>query len=244
MNTPSNEATRKAERYYDEFAASYEAQRHRGYHRLLDELEVELVERYCHGRVLEAGCGTGLILSRIAERFDAPLGIDLSAGMLALARKRALRVSQASVDALPFRSDSFDAVVSFKVLAHVPDIGRTVSELARVTRPGGTLVLEFYNRLSLRYLIKRLKHPTRIGRSFTDEDVFTRYDGLGDVRSYLPANVQLEAVHGIRVATPAAQLHDLPLVAPLLARFERVARDLPGLRRLGGFLIIVARRSH
>jgi ubiquinone/menaquinone biosynthesis C-methylase UbiE len=256
MNTPIDEfrtdATggaetqmRKAERYYDEFAASYEAQRHRGYHRLLDELEVELVERYCHGQVLEAGCGTGLILSRVAARFtDPPVGVDLSAGMLALARQRALRVSQASVDALPFPAASFDAVVSFKVLAHVAAIERTLAELARVTRPGGMLVLEFYNRLSLRYLIKQLKNPTRIGRSFTDEDVFTRYDWLGDVRSYLPPNVAIEAVHGIRVATPAAQFHDVPLLAPLLGRFERAARDLPGLRRLGGFLIIVARRSH
>ena len=36
--------------YYDRFAAGYEAERHHGYHRLIDELELELVRRYGHGR--------------------------------------------------------------------------------------------------------------------------------------------------------------------------------------------------
>src|ERR1051325_3568114 len=53
--------------YYDRFAAGYEAERHHGSHRLIDELELELVRRYGHGRdVFEAGCGTGLLLREAA----------------------------------------------------------------------------------------------------------------------------------------------------------------------------------
>ena len=49
--------------YYDDFAGWYERERGRGYHRLLDDLELELVRRYGAGKlVLEAGCGTGLLL--------------------------------------------------------------------------------------------------------------------------------------------------------------------------------------
>ena len=53
--------------YYDDFAGWYERDRHLPYHRMLDDLEVELVERYATGKdVLEVGCGTGLILDRVA----------------------------------------------------------------------------------------------------------------------------------------------------------------------------------
>ncbi len=55
--------------YYDRFAAGYEAERHHGYHRLIDELELELVRRFGSGTdVFEAGCGTGLLLARGGPR--------------------------------------------------------------------------------------------------------------------------------------------------------------------------------
>jgi ubiquinone/menaquinone biosynthesis C-methylase UbiE len=226
--------------YYDEFSATYEERRSRGYHALVDDLEVDLAARYCHGRVLEAGCGTGLILRRLGEHCDHATGIDLSAGMLAAARDRGLGVAQASVDALPFSDETFDTVVSFKVLAHVPAIAAAVAELARVTRPGGHVLLEFYNRHSLRTLIKRLKNPTRIGSSFSDEDVHTRFDNWAAVKSYLPSSLEVVGVRGVRVFTPVALVHDIPLVAHLLAAAERWAADAPLLRWLGGFLIVVA----
>jgi ubiquinone/menaquinone biosynthesis C-methylase UbiE len=232
-----------AERYYDEFSRDYEAHRHYGYHRMLDDLEVELALRYSSGPVLEAGCGTGLLLERIAAERRGSRGFDLSRGMLSHALRRQLQVAQADATALPFPDGAFDAVVSFKVLAHVPPIERALQELARVTRPGGHLVLEFYNRHSLRYLLKQAKRPSQIGSRFTDDDVYTRYDTLEDVQRYLPANTVFEAVHGVRVLTPMAQAHDLPVVGGLLSRAERVARDAWGLRRLGGFMVVVARKA-
>jgi SAM-dependent methyltransferase len=134
-------------------------------------------------------------------------------------------------------------VCSFKVLAHVAPITAAVAELARVTRPGGLLVLEFYNRHSLRYLIKRLKRPSRISERETDAAVFTRYDSLADVRGYLPDGLEIEAVHGLRVVTPFSQVFRVPPLAALFRGLERRACDAPGLRRLGGFLIVVARKT-
>ena len=243
MTDTPNPSELRSRTYYDEFSASYERHRGRGYHALIDELEVELARRYCSGRVLEAGCGTGLILRRRADGARAAAGVDLSAGMLRLAHDRGLTVVQSSVDALPFPDATFDTVVSFKVLAHVPPIAATVAELARVTRPGGHLLLEFYNRYSLRTLIKQLKRPTRIGASFSDEDVYTRFDGLRDIRGYLPPGVRLVGLRGVRVFTPAAMVHDLPVVGGLLATAERWAADAPLLRHLGGFLIVVLQKG-
>src|SRR3954469_21674102 len=101
--------------YYNELAGWYERERHLPYHRMLDDLEVELVERYATGKtVLEVGCGTGLILHRAARFARHAFGIDLSAGMLAKAQQRGLRVAQASATALPLATASVDVAYSFK----------------------------------------------------------------------------------------------------------------------------------
>ena len=229
--------------YYDEFSSSYERHRHKGYHVLIDELELAAAHEHCRGRVLEAGCGTGLILQRIARLTDGiAVGVDISAGMLSVARRRELSAVQASVDALPFPDGWFDAVVSFKVLAHVPTIEQTLAELSRVTRPGGHLVLEFYNRYSMRTLIKRIKQPSRIGQRFNDEDVFTRFDSLSTIRSYLPQELELVGTRGVRVLTPVAQVHDVPLLREVLAFAERLAGRAPLLRDLAGFLVVILRK--
>jgi ubiquinone/menaquinone biosynthesis C-methylase UbiE len=163
--------------------------------------------------------------------------------MLARARERGLRVVQGSITELPFPPARFDVVYSFKVLAHVERIHEALSEMSRVLRPGGYLLAEFYNPLSLRGLIKRLKPPTAISERSTDEAVYTRYDGLTKVRSYLPADCHIVTLRGVRVVTPAAALHALPGVGRLLAGLERKLADAPLFRRLGGFLIVVAQKA-
>ena len=111
---------------------------------------------------------------------------------------------QGSLTDVPLPSASFDLVYSMKVLAHVPPIERAVAELARLVRPGGHLLLEFYNPLSLRYLAKRLGGPGRIAGDGTDEShVFTRFDSLV-ARAVVPARRARAAsrVRGVRVVTP------------------------------------------
>ena len=84
---PSNRA------YYDDFSTGYERERSHGYHALLDELESSVVAPLCPGRsVLEVGCGTGLILSRLAPAAGQAMGVDLSGGMVRKARARGLDV--------------------------------------------------------------------------------------------------------------------------------------------------------
>ena len=67
--------------YYDRFAAGYEDERHHGYHRLIDELELDSVRRFGSGRdVFEAGCGTGLLLREAARVARSAVGLDSRAG--------------------------------------------------------------------------------------------------------------------------------------------------------------------
>jgi ubiquinone/menaquinone biosynthesis C-methylase UbiE len=228
--------------YYDDFSRGYERERAAGYHRLLDDLEVSVAAPLARGRrVLEVGCGTGLILSRLAPEAASAYGVDLSPNMLQGARDRGLSVALGSATSLPFRDDSFDLVCSFKVLAHVPDIEKALREIARVTRPGGRMALEFYNRWSLRYLAKRLAGPGSISERRTEADVFTRWDTPRSIARMLPSDVELESFRGVRVLTPAAFVHKLPLLGTAFAVAERHALASP-LRRFGGFLIVIARK--
>jgi ubiquinone/menaquinone biosynthesis C-methylase UbiE len=230
--------------YYDDFAGWYERERGRGYHQMIDDLEVATVERYGRGgRVLEVGCGTGLILARVREFAAHATGADLSSGMLARARERDLSVVQASATALPYAGDSFDVVYSFKVLAHVADIRTALDEMARVTRPGGHVLAEFYNPWSLRYLVKRLKPPSAVSETTTDEEVYTRYDSLERIKSYLPPSLSYRSVRGVRVITPVSHVHRIPGVGRLLRMTETVLADAPGARTLGGFLIAIAQKT-
>jgi len=229
--------------YYDEFASWYENERHLPYHRMLDDLEVELVERYATGKdVLEIGCGTGLILHRAAQFARHAIGIDLSSGMLGKAHQRGLRVVQASATALPVATASVDVAYSFKVLAHIPDIQTVLREMTRVVRPGGWVLAEFYNARSLRRLVKAIKPPSAVSETTHDEHVFTRYDDATAIRGYLPAELDWVATRGIRVITPVAKVLEVPVLGAAVRWAEHRLADLPGARSAGGFLVACCRR--
>lgn len=229
--------------YYDAMAQGYERHRHHGYHVFLDESEVAAVADLVRGRdVLEVGCGTGLILQRLAALARTARGVDLSAGMLAQARARGLDVVQADATRLPFPEASFDVVVSFKVMAHVEDICAAMAEIARVVRPGGYVAVEFYNRHSIRSLIKAVKRPDPIGGGVHDDAVFTRYDSRAEAVSYLPDDLTVQRIVGIRTVVPFAAIMKVPVVGPVLAWKDRWVGRTP-LGRLGGFLVVIARKA-
>ncbi len=95
-------------------------------------------------RVLDAGCGSGGLIRRLAAAEPAWhwTGVDVSPLACELARSRCpADIREASVTALPFPDATFDAVVSADVLYHVEDDGAALRELRRVLRPGGIVVL-------------------------------------------------------------------------------------------------------
>jgi ubiquinone/menaquinone biosynthesis C-methylase UbiE len=233
--------------YYDDFAPSYEERRSphepSGYHALIDDLEVDLVARHGTGKdVLECGCGTGLLLERFAGFAQSAQGVDLSPGMLEKARARGLSVQVGSVTLLPFADASFDVTCSFKVLAHVPDVGRALSEMVRVTRPGGVVLAELYNRVSLRGLSKWLGPAKKISLSRRESDVYTRFDAPWVVPKILPPGARQIGARGVRIVTPTAGSLGWPVVGPLLRRLEVMLADSPA-SFFGGFYVAVLRKG-
>jgi ubiquinone/menaquinone biosynthesis C-methylase UbiE len=232
--------------YYDEFSKGYEKLRGGndpgGYHELVDDLEVDFATRYAAGGdLLEVGCGTGLLLERLARVTRSARGIDLSPGMLEKARDRGLDVRQGSAVDLPYPDASFDVTCSFKVLAHIEDIERALSEMIRVTKPTGAVLAEFYNPLSLRGVVKRWGPAGAIGETKNESDVFTRFDSPFRVRRLLPVGWEIVASRGVRIVTPAAFTMRVPWLRSALRATEWALADSP-LAIFGGFWIAAISR--
>ena len=123
--------------------------------RVPEQMILEHLHRYhlaaqlAAGReVLDAACGAGYGSAILAEKAAQVTGLDLSAETVAYASERYasvenVRYVQGSVAELPFADDSFDMVVSFETIEHVPEELQYAfrREIRRVLRPGGLLVM-------------------------------------------------------------------------------------------------------
>jgi ubiquinone/menaquinone biosynthesis C-methylase UbiE len=96
-------------------------------------------------RVLEVGCGTGIVTEKIADRpgVTSVVGVDPSPYFIDRARRRApsLRFDVADGRALPYADGSFDGVVMATALCHIPGPEQALAEAHRVLKPDGSLLI-------------------------------------------------------------------------------------------------------
>lgn len=146
--------------------AAYRAWRASELDRITDRIEEELILGLIGPvegkRVLDVGCGDGMLSVTMAEAGAHVTGLDADPHMLAAARERASKVEakvtfiEGDARQLPFADDTFDVVVAITVLCFVVDTDRAMSEMARVLRPGGHLVISELGRHSLWAAKRRL----------------------------------------------------------------------------------------
>ncbi|HXK21215.1 MAG TPA: class I SAM-dependent methyltransferase [Myxococcota bacterium] len=99
-------------------------------------------------RVLDAGCGTGLHLGRLCARRSRGVGLDVSRGMLGVARRNAPRAALVQADLcreFPVRDARFDALLSSLVSEHLTDLRRFFAECFRALRRGGRFVFSAFH---------------------------------------------------------------------------------------------------
>ena len=89
-------------------------------------------------RLLDLGCGTGLVLDLAHDLFKELDGIDITEEMLARVKPRPnVRTQKASAEKIPFPDDTFDMVTAYSVLHHIEDLGQVFHEVRRTLKPGG-----------------------------------------------------------------------------------------------------------
>jgi SAM-dependent methyltransferase len=147
-STQSRVGIRKS---YDTIAAEYA-------NRIYDELkdkpfDRELLDKFARqvgdsGLICDLGCGPGQIARYLRDCGARSFGLDLSGGMLAEARRlnRGISFVQGSMLALGLRSGSLAAIAAFYSIIHIPreQVVSALSEMKRVLRPGGLLLLAFH----------------------------------------------------------------------------------------------------
>jgi len=219
------------------------------------EEKLTLVQARPGGECLEVGCGAGILAVLLAPRFRAVIATDVSptalrfAGLLA-ARAGAsnLRVAQADAARLPFADGAFATVICGEVIGQVPDPRAVARELARVTAPGGTLLLSTPCALSPTQGVLRIASALRPGitlhREWTiDRRVVEKLREAGeeaDASALLRVKRRLRyravagmlAERGMRLREARGATLDLPPTALVYPRIpERGLRWLRSLER-------------
>lgn len=129
---------------YDRFA--------KGYDKLLAPLEKSFLSRWRaealgylpeNARILEIGAGTGLNFRFYPKSNRAATASEISSKMLEAAREKTdkIQLVQANAETLPFAANSFDAAFATLVFCSIPNPENAFSELQRVVKPGGKIVL-------------------------------------------------------------------------------------------------------
>jgi SAM-dependent methyltransferase len=116
----------------------------------LDRLLPKSPDPHSNRRLLDVGCGPGMLIDAARSRRIRFFGADLSPSMASACHERLQKnqsghVSRASVESLPFSPATFDLVVCMGVLEYVPSICTALREIFHVTKPGGLLVASMLN---------------------------------------------------------------------------------------------------
>lgn len=184
------------------------------------------------GRVLDVGCGTGRFLDALLGDYER-VGVDVSESMLERARERGIEVARAGGEQLPFPDDSFDLVTTFAVLHHIIDrdlVRATLREMARVTRPGGGIIVWDHNPMNPYWPILMARLPQDQG----DERLVPGRLIVRTLRESGVRDVKLRRMTFTPDFTPPGALSKV-------ARLERVLERVPAINLMAAHNVVVGR---
>jgi ubiquinone/menaquinone biosynthesis C-methylase UbiE len=152
-----------------------------------------------NAKILELGCGNGLLWKENASRIPAGWNItlsDLSSGMLDAAWRnlvvtgRAFQFQEIDAQSIPFEEETFDAVIANHMLYHVPDRDKAILETKRVLKHGGMFIATTVGENHMKEMMDWYArvHASKIWESFASP--LTLENGLEQLKTYFP-NVTL-----------------------------------------------------
>jgi 2-polyprenyl-3-methyl-5-hydroxy-6-metoxy-1,4-benzoquinol methylase len=189
------------DQYYGAESPLYEA--------MFDRIIARLAPRP-QATFLDAGCGDGIHSIRLARRGYSVVGVDFAGYVLDEARKRAtksgldrrVRFEHGSLLNLPFADDSFEYVLCWGVLMHIPEVETAISELARVVKPNGIVIVNENNMWSMESVL------VRIARRFLGRSLVRRLQGKEPAR--------------LRITAAGAEFWRQTDAGPLICREARI----------------------
>ncbi len=135
-------------RFFDCWAGSYDHFIFGWWMRYIQREVVEKMVLTANSGILDIGCGTGFTLLELSTlvKKGKLTGIDLSAAMIDQARKKLQGITnatvvQAEVEKIPFKSNSFDYVISTEAFHHFPNPQKALKEMKRVLKNQGRIII-------------------------------------------------------------------------------------------------------
>jgi len=212
-------------------------------------------------RILEVGCGTGIVLGELASIYgrDCVTGLELYPDAAAFARSRSgCNVLVADIFSPPAELGEFDVVCIFDVLEHLPDEQKTLAALARLLKPGGILIVTVPAHAALwSYFDVAARHCRRYERSSLSralQDAGFAVKQLSEFMMALyPIMWLLPRINGRKKMTPeevaakaASEFKVVPVmnsILRMLLRWEPLALKLGMNIPLGTSLLAVAEKQ-
>jgi len=176
--------TKRAQDYFQKVAKSWDTIR--AMHVPQQQLEQALLEAVGSepvGELLDIGTGTGRMLQILADRVTRGVGVDLSSGMLAVARSNIEQAGMAHIHVrkgdmyqLPLDDASIDLAILHMVLHYSDDPAEVIREASRVLRTDGRLILVDFAAHTEEYLRSEFRHH-RLG--FSDDEISQYFEATG-----------------------------------------------------------------
>ena len=127
------------------------------------------------GRILDNGCGTGLLSEMKALSSESIIGMDISEGMLKYASLRMKNIICADAMSSPFKSNSFDIIIARSLLHHLNQPHKALEEMYRIARQNAEIVLVDTNQSLLSYIPRMISSK---GAHFSDDHKNMNYKVL------------------------------------------------------------------
>lgn len=201
---------RGVKRYYDAISPVIDSI----YKTEMRRAEAAILSRYIKGGLaLDIGCGGGVHLELVASRADV-IGMDISPKLASISMKRYSKpVVAADAMRLPFKSSSFDSIVSvFGAINHVKSLKKTLKDIARTLRPGGVFILTVANKWNAGWYLDLIrkgklanlgnalkKREGMLRRSVGKEwfEVWTRFYSVGEIEKAVAEHFEIESAFGL-----------------------------------------------
>lgn len=186
-------------------------------------------------RVLEVGCGTGLLTAEAVKTKARIFSLDVSYDLIELAKKkkgaRKASFCCASAYELGFKDKSFDVIIGMSVLHHL-DIDRAFKEFARVLKDGGRMVFSEPNMLNPHIFAERTFFREYFHNS-PDETAFVRFSLARKMKKHGFRDVSIRPFDFLYPKIPAS-------IAPAMDTLLRAVEKVPVVSELAGSLFIRA----
>ena len=148
-----------------------------------------------NAKILELGCGHGLLWKENASQIPTGWNItlsDLSPGMLDAAWRnlvftgRSFQFKEIEAQFIPYEDETFDAVIANHMLYHVPDRAKAIAEIKRVLKPGGRLIATTVGEAHLKEMMEWVARVSSGEYASMVTASFTLENGLEQLKSFLP----------------------------------------------------------